>query len=567
MQRFIGENSRKLVNVSGLFCLTALLSVLTACPADVPPGGGPSLTGPVLTVAVDQDRHTISPYIYGMNFADQDLAQELTLPVRRMGGNSTTRYNYLLDVHNTGSDWYFENVPDDNSHPENLPDGSSADRFIDQDQTTGTKTIITIPMIGWTPKERKASHPFDCGFKVSIYGPQDDVDTWDIDCGCGTKNGGTKITGNDPADTSTLITETFATGWIGHLTGKYNTAGAGGVLFYSLDNEPMLWNSTHRDVHPAYVSYDDMKNLTIQYAAAIKAADPTAMTLGPVLWGWTAFFYSAKDTEPGGSWWENPQDRFDHGGIPFVEWYLQQMKDYETASGVRILDYLDLHIYPQYGGVYSSNLGSADVQAARLRSTRQLWDPAYRDETWIDDFVRLIPRMKGWVADNYPGTKCALTEYNWGALGYMNGALAQADILGIFGWEGLDLATLWGPPKFSEPGAYAFRMYLNYDGSGGKFGETSVQASSTDQGTLAIYAAQRTSDNALTIIVVNKAAVGQGTTVTLSGFSPAAQAQLYRYSSANLGAVIHEANLDVSADVIEEIFPASSISLIIVPQL
>ena len=31
------------------------------------------------------------------------------------------------------------------------------------------------------------------------------------------------------------------------------------------------------------------------YAAAIKAADPTAKTLGPVVWGWCAYFYSAAD--------------------------------------------------------------------------------------------------------------------------------------------------------------------------------------------------------------------------------------------------------------------------------
>ena len=54
--------------------------------------------------------------------------------------------------------------------------------------------------------------------------------------------------------------------------------------------------------------------------------------------------------------------------------------------------------------------------------------------------------MKSWIAANYPGTKTAITEYNWGAQEHISGAVAQADILGIFGREGLDVGTVWGPP-------------------------------------------------------------------------------------------------------------------------
>src|SRR6266545_3723382 len=65
-------------------------------------------------------------------------------------------------VHNTGSDYYFENIPDGNSTT--LPNDSTADRFIDQDHGTSTQTLLTVPLIGWTPKRRLANHPYDCGF-------------------------------------------------------------------------------------------------------------------------------------------------------------------------------------------------------------------------------------------------------------------------------------------------------------------------------------------------------------------------------------------------------------------
>ncbi len=515
--------------------------------------------GPALNVDAAADQHPISPYIYGMNFAGEAIAADLRLPVRRWGGNSTTRYNWQLDMHNTGSDWYFENIPEDNPHPELLPDGSAADRFVEQDRRTGTKTILTAPLVGWTPKRRLPGHPYDCGFKVSQYGAQDSVDSWDVDCGNG-EHSGSPLTGNDPHDTSVEITSTFVISWIHHLASRYGTAANGGVMFYNLDNEPMLWNSTHRDVHPGPTTYDEMRNRTWAYASAIKSADPTAKTLGPVVWGWCAYFYSAADgCSPGA-------DRQSHGNMDLLPWYLGQMKSYQDTHGVRILDYVDVHYYPQANGVALSPAGSPAVQALRLRSTRSLWDPAYTDESWISQPVYLIPRMKQWVANNYPGTGLAITEYNWGALDHINGALAQADVLGLFGREGLNLATLWAPPEAaSAPGIFAFRIYLNYDGQGSAFGETSVHAASADQEKLAIYAARRSRDGALTLVAINKTGQPLTSTVTLTNFQPGATAQAYRYSAVNLTAIVHEPDQAVTANGFAAVLPANSITLFVLP--
>ena len=48
-----------------------------------------------------------------------------------------------------------------------------------------------------------------------------------------------------------------AAAWIAHLQAAFGHAASGGVKFYALDNELMLWNSTHRDVHPLPVTFDD----------------------------------------------------------------------------------------------------------------------------------------------------------------------------------------------------------------------------------------------------------------------------------------------------------------------
>lgn len=528
-------------------------------------------SGMTLTVDFTAAQHPISPLIYGMNFADHAMASALQLPVNRWGGNDRTRYNWQIDTSNQASDYFYENIPRDNPNPQNLPHGSLADRFIEQNISTGTQTYLLIPMIGWTAKSRKGQ-PYDCGFSVAKYGPQLQVDPWQPHCGNGIRpDGVTFVTGNDPADTSIAIDHTFVQAWMQHLIGKYGNAASGGVRYYNLDNEPFLWNSTHRDIHPQPLSYDGLRDKTYQYAAAIKAVDPTALVGGPGEWGWTGYFYSALDMAAGDDWWNTRPDRRAHGDIPFVEWYLQQMHLYEETHGVRILDYLDEHYYPQ-GGTTLNEEVDPDTAALRLRSTRSLWDPNYIDESWIGPTenggvrIQLIPRMHQWVADNYPGTKIAIGEYNFGALKHMNGALAQADVLGIFGRERLDMATLWPSYQFNvnDPAAYAFRMYLNYDGEYGKFGDRSVKATSSDQGQLAIYAAYRTSDQALTVIVINKTDGAISSPVQLRGFHPTSKAEVYRYSEANLNAIQRLADQPVSSGGFTASFPANSITLFVI---
>lgn len=536
----------------------ALINSGAPTPTNPPPSGGPALS-----VNAAAGQHAISPDIYGLNFPDQNLAADIDLPLARWGGNATTRYNWQLDISNHASDWFFENIDNANAQPAQLPNGSSSDQFIDQNRAVGSDGLITLPLIGWTPKGPRNASPRNCGFSTGLFSSQQAIAP-DAPCGNGKLLNGTPIVGNNPLNTSLAISPTFVVGWINHLTSKYGFANQGGVRFYDLDNETALWNSTQRDVHPQPVSYDELYSRTVAYASAVKVADPGAKLLGPVAWGWDEYFYSAKDVADGGSWWDTRSDRKAHGDVPLVEWYLQQMHAYELSHGTRLVDYLDLHMYPQANGVALSPAGSAATQQLRLRSTRSLWDPTYLDESWIGQAVDLIPMMRTWVTNDYPGTKLALSEYNWGALDHINGAVAQADVLGIFGREGLDLATLWDPPTTGQPGAYAFRMYRNYDGLHHRFGDTSVPAASADQGRLAVYAALRAGDGALTLMVVNKSLTETLTSsLALSGFAPAPLASVYRYSAANLHQIVHQPDQVVTISGFTSDYPPQSITLFV----
>ena len=108
----------------------------------------------------------------------------------------------------------------------------------------------------------------------------------------------------------------------------------------------------------------------------------------------------------------------------------------------------------------------------------------------------------------YPGTQIGITEYNWGAEGHINGATTQADILGIFGREGLDMAARWTTPAASTPTYKAIKMYRNYDGRRSAFGDTSVAAATPIPDDVSAFAAVRSTDGALTVMVINKVLSG-----------------------------------------------------------
>ncbi|MEG4322933.1 MULTISPECIES: glycoside hydrolase family 44 protein [unclassified Microcoleus] len=512
-----------------------------------------------LSVDVTADRHSISPDIYGLNdyTLDPALAKELRIPVERWGANHTSRYNWLVDSSNAGDDFFFVGGGD-NKKP--IP-GDSIDKIVKTNRNNGSKSIVTIPTIGYVNK----FSTWNCGFRVSKYGAQEKTNPYIFPegdkCGNGKRPDGTVITNNNRLDVSIISNPDFQKSWVQHLVKTHGTAAKGGVQIYQMDNEPSGWGNTHRDVHPEPTSYDELRDRTFQYASMVKATDPTAKVLGPSDFGWPVYVDSGVKG-----------DREKHGGVWFARWYLQQMRAYEQQKGVRILDYFDEHYYPVVDDLCLANcpVGDAKTQAARLRSTRSLWDSTYTDESWIGKYnppLTIIPRFREWVKQDYPGTKVAITEYNWGGMESMNGALTQADILGIFGREQLDLATLWGPPKSSEPGAYAFRTYMNYDGKGGRYGDTWVRSHSTDQGQLSIYGSQRTQDGALTLVIINKTSKNLTSSLSLKGFNPAATAQVYTYSEANLRAIVRQSDLSVSSAGFKATYPANSITLVAMPKV
>ena len=342
-----------------------------------------------------------------------------------------------------------------------------------------------------------------------------------------------------------------------HLVSTWGLSTNGGIRYYIMDNEHTLWQETHRDVHPVGPTMQEIRDKIFDYAGMVKTLDPSALVCAPEEWGWPGYFNSGYDIQNSGG-----IDRANNGGWDYMPWLLDQIRQHDLISGRRLLDYFTLHCYPQGGE--GGNDVSASVQNLRNRSTRQFWDTNYVDASWINQIVKLIPRMKSWVTNYYPGTKIGVTEYNWGAEGHINGATAQADIFGIFGREGLDLATRWTTPDASTPTYKAMKIYRNYDGNKSTFGDTSVFAGGPNPDNISTFAARRSSDGALTIMAINKQ-IGTNTAVNISlaNFLPAGSAQVWQLTSANT--IVHLSDVTFTGGTFSNTLPAQSITLFVVP--
>ena len=184
------------------------------------------------------------------------------------------------------------------------------------------------------------------------------------------------------------------------------------------------------------------------------------------------------------------------------------------------MDALDIHWYPEARGGGTRIIGNPNVTPelieARVQAPRSLFDPTYIEDSWIVDNngigtaggpINLLPRVKADIAELKDNTLLSVSEYNYGGGNHISGGIAQADVLGIFGREGVWNASWWpiegeGNAQFVAAG---FEMFTDFDGQGGRFGDLSIAANTDDIAQSAVYASQSTNDpNEMIIVAINR---------------------------------------------------------------
>jgi photosystem II stability/assembly factor-like uncharacterized protein len=527
---------------------------ITAPEPRKPVGLGTGAAGVTATVDVLSAGKPISPYIYGASMGDVKAALEMGLTARRVGGNPITPFNWKTGFSAKGADWFYQN-----EGTESAPEQTWVARFHGENRKAALETYFSMPTMGRVAKDGTSA-----AFDTRKY---PDQESWagkaqPTDRLPYAGNGRQLVKGDDgkpltdkngkwlyrdiepdPNATSIAMSPEEQTDFLRFMIEKmgYKTAGQGGIRFIALDNEPGIWHATHRGMHPKGCSYDELWERTQTYATLLKKIDPGVKIAAPTAWGWTEYLMSGLDSQlvgQGKGTWENPPDFAAHGGEFLGRWLLKKLKAHEAETGVRLVDLLDFHFYPQTGIYMAGQPNDPAVMEGRVQETRVLWDPTWKDPSWMGKetghVIQLIRMMKKWIDECNPGLGIALGEYNFGGEKDVSGGVAQAEVLGIFAREGVQHAYFWFFPEPNSSPYFAFKMFRNPDGRHTAFGDRYLASRVSAPDDVSLHAARDSKTGRVTLVLVNKRAA-KAARVALNFNAPVPPQKLvvYEYSAAN----------------------------------
>ncbi len=441
----------------------------------------------------------ISPYLYGKNNCLSDnprhpltetewqrLQDAGIRMMREGGGNNSTKYNWVLKL-SSHPDWYNNVYAHDwdyavTSLQAHLPE---------------VQGMWSFQLIGKAAASQ--AHNFnDWAYNHSQW--------WS-----GVRNnwaggGGPRLGDGDPAlylmDWSADDTTAILDHW---LDPNDLNVDPNGVLYWNMDNEPEIWNGTHDDVYPEQPSVEEFMQSYFAVAKAARARFSDIKLVGPV---------------PANEWqwynWDGGAIRSGDIRYPWLEYFIKRIGEEERATGVRLLDVLDVHFYP----------GEADptdiVQLYRV----------WFDETYDYPGANGVKRLGKWGWDNSltqeyifgrcqqwldrylgpdHGVTLGVTEFGIPGDNPNVTAVCYASMLGTFADHGVKLFTPWTWKVGMWEALHLFARYQQ---------PVRVASTSSDEETVSAYSSIGADMNDLTVILVNRdLEQNQPVTVTLDHFN------------------------------------------------
>jgi fibronectin type 3 domain-containing protein len=486
-----------------------------------------------VTITIDPlQTKAISPYIYGTNFYSGNTAPQPNFTFDRDGGNRWTAYNWESNASNAGSDYLYES--DAYLSSSNVA-AEAVRSFIATDQGAGLASLVTFQMQGYVAADEAGPvlRPFPnlARFKQVI----EKKSTKDA----------APFTTNPPTSNAYVYMDEFA--WA--LDQKFPANGIFGAspalpTFISLDNEPDLWSSTHEEIQGSTnISSDNFVTTSVTLSKALKDQFPNLVIFGAVNYGFNGIY----------SWQGDPTlSPTPNGANWFADKYLAGIKTASTAYGKPVVDVYDFHWYSEAtdGGtrvitMTGSNLTAAQIEAI-VQSPRSLWDPTFTENSWITNSVlggpiQILSRLEAKIAANNPGMKISISEYENGGFNHIAGTIAQADNLGIFGSQGVFAANFWPPNGTYSYVLAGFRAFRGFDGATANFGDTSLQATSSNVHNVVVYASLDSKrPGRVVLVAINRSTVNQVTAI--SGQPVSATAHIYQMTAASAQAQVAAGN-------------------------
>lgn len=441
-----------------------------------------------VTVDLSKPTHRVSPYLYGRNNSlagnpGSGFTPEWTKLkdagvrfFREGGGNNSTKYNWRLKI-SSHPDWYNNVYANDWSF--------SAKSL--QEEIPSAQGMWSFQLIGKAAKTN-ANNFNDWGYNNSQW--------WEgvaqnlAGGGEPKPSGGTKALSegnpelylqNWTADSTILILDHW-----------FNDLGLNKekLQYWSMDNEPEIWNGTHDDVMPAQIPAEEFMQRYFEVAKKARAKHPEIKLLGPV---------------PANEWqWYNWPSAISSGGrnYPWLEYFIKRVAEEQEATGVRLLDVLDIHFYPgstnaaqivQYHRVYFDR-DYVYPEANGVKNVSGSWNPNENKEY-------ILQRCKEWL-ETYMGTDHGVTfsvsETGISEVNPKTSAVWYGSTIGEFmKHPEMEVFTPW---SWHRGMWEVLHLYSRYNKT------EYVQATSSEEEFVSAYPTLNASEDSLTVVLINRAA-------------------------------------------------------------
>ncbi|WP_018275216.1 glycoside hydrolase family 44 protein [Teredinibacter turnerae] len=442
-----------------------------------------------VTVQIDADggKKLISRALYGMNnsnaesLSDADWQRFRDAGVRLLrenGGNNSTKYNWQLHL-SSHPDWY-NNVYAGNNNWDNRV-------ALIQENLPGADTMWAFQLIGKVAAT-SAYNFNDWEFNQSQWwtGVAQNL------AGGGEPNldgGGEALVEGDPNlylmdwspdDTVGILDHWFGVNGLGVRRGK--------AKYWSMDNEPGIWAGTHDDVVKEQTPVEDFLHTYFETAKKARAKFPGIKITGPVPaneWQWYAW---------GG--FSVPQEE---GFMSWMEYFIKRVSEEQRASGVRLLDVLDLHYYP---GAYNAedivqlhrtffDRDFVSLDANGVKMVEGGWDDSINKEY-------IFGRVNDWLAEYMGpdhGVTLGLTEMCVRDVNPITTAIWYASMLGTFADNGVEIFTPWCWNTGMWETLHLFSRYNK---------PYRVASSSSLEEFVSAYSSINEAEDAMTVLLVNR---------------------------------------------------------------
>ena len=450
-----------------------------------------------ITVNAGQNKHAVSPYIYGRNQTFDQPSQfykDAGLQMARMnGGNNATKYNWRKKI-SSHPDWY------NNVYTE---DWDAASQNI-QSNYPGMRAMWAFQLLG-----RVASNT------------NNNFDDWDFNHSQYWKGVNWNLAGGGIPDTSASATKPLKEGdfnlytqdWpadssVGILNHWFGTGGLGlnqdQFIYWNMDNEPDVWNGTHDDVMPILISASDFMDRFITLAKKARALFPNIKICGPVTtseWQW--YKWGSESITIAGKYYS------------WLEYFIKRCADEEKASGTRVLDVVDLHNYPYY-----------PWDNAALQLHRMYYDETYNypgangvktinggwDTSQTKEYI--FTRINNWLNQYFgqnQGITLGISEWSPGPSDPNLSSVIYASHLGLFANTGVEYFTPWNWFIGMWETMHLFSRYAK---------NFSISSTSSNENTVSAYTTINQAADSMTVIIVNRDTNASRTvTVNISGLS------------------------------------------------